>query len=1336
MAMLEQRLPADLQAQVNHARAAAGIFYRFTEDETPLLIQSQDGTASGKTFSVFYQYLSAINPAVSSEQGHRNLVFITPLKSQIDLPLEIIGLAAEKQVSVLSFLSILDLADLSFVPWGKAQEGEAASNKSRYQSWITQANRWLKSNAAAESNTTLLAFGRLDAELQSHASLEQRLQLEVAAGFVNEQEQLQEKLKASNFSLVRRLREACLELLNLLNMDIKVLVGAVQAELLPREQLALDMLQHLFPFQIALYRRCILLATTKKFDGGVTMLKLSKDGRYIQYDRPLDYVLGQKKVLKDNPLGEMAQLSDSERLVELKNRYFVQDAESPFAQNDIRFSLILDEEHDAYAIFQQTRTKVLLSDELQLPSLLASLHRVLEFVDECASDLRAPNYEPLKEYIDEIKKALSQCDLREDFELKKLTQLFQNTLLDVVVDGRNSEQVIALIGNVFSHQIQRFYREDDLRRIRLRSHGRYSYTEIYVAADDAEDDNFSLYELYQAITAVLAASANLIRPNRVQKMLAQQDIFNHNNPLSRFIGKAQSIKGEVEYLLAGKGDHNQFIDAFFTYFQPKTLFALSPREHVMMDAEQLKGWILLKFRMELIKELPEITLLRVLYQTRNTVTLLSATAGFPSTYNGQYSRPFLASYGKVLDFNIRQRDVASTQVLTDVRKLRESIRPVDIQVFDEQQLIVSPEVQEPEFKRVYTRWLSQLDPYLSRIKHHRYRHREFCRHLQAVLLAAYTEKNTLSIGLSGRFFEALGLYLNSQVNSPNPLKGLHTRDTRRGNDLHRVFDFKPFKDKKALRVVMFDSKLSREDAVREYLRVDPLQLTVCMVSHFKGAGTGLNYYVTYLINTFEFQIDFQQLVMVCGSFWSQVNEQSAHVSTRNTLANYITLLKHYCHGPELRRVDEFETDLVDSAAGQKLDLEHHVELHKMAMQVNGRTERRDALMHSHIKLPHDVHLNAMRVFRDLQRHPQAQVLLASLSLHNHAWFTKALVDVQQCSFADAQSRQEFEQKAQEAAQRYDAFDRIFVEQILPHARNGNLDAIKFNEALRHADSFQNPKAYIARLKRNPLVKAQPFLGYCIDCFYLERDASWQGVIVARVTDNPYGLTDLAQGETAYQPESFLPQYHQDMSDTSSALETKLFNSFLKLAPETLQQLMPTPKFLPVLRGNIGEWQLQQLLHYLEIQPLTPEQVCEQLGSCCYELFDAYCVVDQQLVAIDVKNWRMGGNNREQGQKTHRQALKKLQLLRQQIKNHPQLTCVAAVYLNTRYSRNAGNDRAEQMQHEQLFYLNLVKSIPTYTDQPSAENHSKLRYELRVSPLLLKLLGVRRDELLIQQGERQ
>lgn len=53
MALSAQPLPDDLQQAINQARQKAGEFYQFTEDQTPLLIQSQDGTASGKT-SVFF----------------------------------------------------------------------------------------------------------------------------------------------------------------------------------------------------------------------------------------------------------------------------------------------------------------------------------------------------------------------------------------------------------------------------------------------------------------------------------------------------------------------------------------------------------------------------------------------------------------------------------------------------------------------------------------------------------------------------------------------------------------------------------------------------------------------------------------------------------------------------------------------------------------------------------------------------------------------------------------------------------------------------------------------------------------------------------------------------------------------------------------------------------------------------------------------------------------------------------------------------------------------------------------------------------------------------------
>ncbi|MCV5434454.1 hypothetical protein OFN37_35640, partial [Escherichia coli] len=74
--------------------------------------------------------------------------------------------------------------------------------------------------------------------------------------------------------------------------------------------------------------------------------------------------------------------------------------------------------------------------------------------------------------------------------------------------------------------------------------------------------------------------------------------------------------------------------------------------------------------MELIKELPEIALLRVLYNTRNTIILLSATAGFPTTYNGQYSRPFLDKYARELNYRIRQRDVDSASPLSTIRDNR------------------------------------------------------------------------------------------------------------------------------------------------------------------------------------------------------------------------------------------------------------------------------------------------------------------------------------------------------------------------------------------------------------------------------------------------------------------------------------------------------------------------------------------------------------------------------------------------------------------------------------------------------------------------------------------
>lgn len=1314
-------LPQSVREAITAARKQAGTFYAFTEADTPLLIQSQDGTASGKSYNVFAQYIESVNPAINPGNSHRNLVFITPLKSQIDIPEQLIARARDKKIELLPYLSQGDIADLGFTSWVKSPEGKTPTNRERYRRWIKQANELM-------SGEIQLIFQRLKAEVDARNSLEVRLETEIKVGATFEQKRLEDELRLNSFHLAGRLQEATVAMLNALNQDLAVLLDGEATN--PRYALATEMVKHLFPFQIALYRRCILLATTKKFDGSVLLLKRDKEGDYHRSSQQLDHVLGQKKGLKVNPLGEIANQTNPQRIESLKEQYWITDEDSPFAQRDIRFTLVLDEEHEAYRIFQQNVCQTLMNDDQQLPSLLAILHRVLEYVDECSSDERAPGYTPLKNYVDEINKALLQCDLRPDFDLKKLTRLFRNSLLDIVVDSRNAEQVIALIGNIFSYQIQRFYRESDLRRIHLRSHGRHSYTEVYVSEDDKKvPDEFNLYELYQTLTALLLASARLETPKHVCDLLVQQEMANQNNPLSVFIRKAQSIKGDIVHLSSSEPQKEQLIDDFFTYFQPKTLFSLSPREQVRIEAEQLRGWVLLKFRMELIKELPEIALLRVLYNTRNTIILLSATAGFPTTYNGQYSRPFLDKYARELNYRIRQRDVDSASPLSTIRDNRNLHRPVALEVFDDQVLEFLPQNEESEFRNAYRFWLKMLEPYSKAVQFNRYHKREFHRQLQCMLLAAYTGRHILCIGISSRFFAIIGNFLRANKLSANPYRGVTILDneTRRGNDLPRVFEITPFAERHRLRVVMFDSKLNREDPVRDYLQIDHQNLAICMVSHFQGAGTGLNYYVTYPapsepVEADLEQIDFDELAMVCGSYWSQINA----TPSRNTLENYITLLKHYAHGSVPRQVGDFDTDLVDSDAAQLLNTEHTVELHKIAMQTIGRTERRDAQMNGIIRLPSGVHHNALCVFRDLDRHPNAQSLLASLSLHNHLWFKRSKEDLLKASFSSDSQRSEFENKVAKAIDMYSDFEAELKNKILPLARQGDRDAIELNEALRHRDSFTDPQSYIKRLKRNAIIKKNAYLSDCVSHFYLERTADWENVILAKTLDG-YGLTDISAGANPYKPEYCLPQYHEAMAEESSGTEQRIFAKILGLDATPLQQYIPIPSLLPLLIGNIGEWQLHLILQEMNITLIPPQELSYYLDSSCYELFDVYCINKNRIVAIDVKNWRMQGNNRQLAKKMHNNSLGKVSELQKIITAKTQFDGVDVVYLNTRYALNSLNIRAEHSNHKGVCYYNLFKNISSYEkDNGKNPYDAKIKSELRVNQYLLNLLGANYD----------
>ncbi|MGS9184106.1 hypothetical protein ACQWF4_23430, partial [Salmonella enterica subsp. enterica serovar Infantis] len=78
--------------------------------------------------------------------------------------------------------------------------------------------------------------------------------------------------------------------------------------------------------------------------------------------------------------------------------------------------------------------------------------------------------------------------------------------------------------------------------------------------------------------------------------------------------------------------------------------------------------------MDLVQELPEAMLLRLLTGTHNTVIGLSATSGFSHTKHGNFNRRFLARYSRDLGYRLVEREKADIDTLKALRGLRASIR--------------------------------------------------------------------------------------------------------------------------------------------------------------------------------------------------------------------------------------------------------------------------------------------------------------------------------------------------------------------------------------------------------------------------------------------------------------------------------------------------------------------------------------------------------------------------------------------------------------------------------------------------------------------------------------
>lgn len=98
--------------------------------------------------------------AVRNERGgHRNLFFITPHKAQIDVSQVTQAKAAERDVSILSFLAERDLSDLKFVGWVSK-----VCNEDLYLVWINALNSDYYRDPVSELSSAISGLKATEAE--------------------------------------------------------------------------------------------------------------------------------------------------------------------------------------------------------------------------------------------------------------------------------------------------------------------------------------------------------------------------------------------------------------------------------------------------------------------------------------------------------------------------------------------------------------------------------------------------------------------------------------------------------------------------------------------------------------------------------------------------------------------------------------------------------------------------------------------------------------------------------------------------------------------------------------------------------------------------------------------------------------------------------------------------------------------------------------------------------------------------------------------------------------------------------------------------------------------
>lgn len=1291
-----KRIPDAVRSHINSLRAKVSGLYDSYATQNPAIVYSNDGTGTGKSYSVIDQYVEHTHPD-NTGAGHRNLVFITPQKAQIKFDKSTIQKAEVKGIPFVGLYSRLDFSDLDFRHWVTGVRTEDL-----FQSWVKAL-----SGVSAYAESLLL----LDSSVKhlKHCNA-QITRLEKEGDLINLKriEEDQERMKSN---IHKATRDMATIALNDPKVDPARGANHYYQSNDARDKVIASILDHYAPLERAKFMPCILMATTKKFITTTPVARRSKNG-FSFSNQPFDYVVGKKLDLRsEDGVKEANGKPFGEQVDFIRNEFFQFDEDNHFLQHNIAFTIIIDEEHIAHDQILDDKHSTLFDKDIRIAHVFAAVYRIMNRAKH--TDPANPSglvlEKACQDFHDEVMHLFStKC--QSTFSIDHIITMFKDNFGDMLIDGKDVEQVVNICKNVFSVTPKRFFNENGLKKIRVKSFAGDSECRIYYDDDvDGDDPNPTMHDVMQAILCIFAACAK-IEDSKLITFLGYNRDNSQNSLLSNFINTARRNRGCIESMFSRVDDEEILINEFFTYFTPKIVFSLEKIDDIPLPPSALENAIYVGFKVELFEELPEVSVMRMLHGTDNTMITLSATSGFYGSFSGNYARPVLAKFGhshtpENLGFNSVSRLLTDTKALTTLREARNELRSVAIHTFqDGDRSGVSKAQRGQVFDECLAVWRKPLQAAM--FGKNKYRVRELNRQVETLLMCAWDAKNTLALALSNDFSQTFREYLKGTTVPLGRFRPLRSDN--------KIFEIQPFDNGVTVRVILFDSDLNKDCVIDDFMTADE-HTKIAFFSSYRTAGTGLNLFLKDKAE--DLDEDFERLVLINSPFYSTVKTPQG----LNTAINHILALKHYASNSQALTLAEFDKLLRSPEVKRLLMDEHYLSVLKDIMQAIGRIERRDTYTGTEIYLPdslvEDISLQFSRV-----NTPANAMLINSMSLLNTHLMEYCIREMASQSFANDQERDDFSHRITNASKQIDYFLGSFLrKQVLAAARKGDRQAAELNEMLRSMDCIENPARFVERIKKHPLVQKNPVFSTIIDGFYIQMPEAQKHVKLCWARGMKRGLTDFAAGSQVYRPyDMVIPEYTNLLSFDKHDTPSMVINRLWDTNREASAMALPNPELLPLIKGNVGEHMFKQFLGQIGVTAMSLDTLFTTFEPQAYELFDEYVLNGNNLLCIDVKNWGSQLEDSDLSEELVAKAIGKRQTLIELCDRHGYTP--RFVYVNTHYDLNARNTEQEFSKGEPIHYMNLFKVGSRYRASKKNNQISKVNEVMEFNPSLVSLFA--------------